>query len=98
MLCLAVGDRALADHGVVIARLALPFLVRPVGGLAEDRNLSDPVRIEAERPLPAVVGVDVAEAEVERIFVIERHHPTRDSRARHAFLLLGGVAAARKLP
>src|SRR5580765_4898004 len=75
VLRLAVSDRPLARHRVVVARLPLAFLVGPVAGLAYERDLVDAEELGAEPAVGIVVMVEMGHADVERMRIVERHRP-----------------------
>ena len=71
-------DFALRDLGLVIARLALGLLVRPVGQLADeiDLFLADVVAVALAGRIQQFV--EQAPADGSRRGVVDRHHPARD--------------------
>ena len=65
MLGLAVGDRSLARHRIVVARLALALFIRAVSGLADERDLVFAELLGLEPALGIVVMVEVSKAYIQ---------------------------------
>ena len=98
MLGPPVCDRPLAHHGVIVAGLPLALDIGPVGGLADEVELAEADCLLADAPQRIVGAVEMGEADIERVVIVDRHRPARQASGDLEFLALGFVAGADELP